>query len=181
MSRDHEKTSKFLSYVLRHKPDAIGLALDSNGWASVQELIEKANATGENLSEPLIHDIVRTNEKKRFALSEDGSKIRASQGHSIHIELGLEPKQPPELLYHGTASRFLDVIRSEGLKSMDRQHVHLSIDEITATKVGQRHGKPVILVVNAGDMWRAGQQFFLSENGVWLTDKVDVRYLTFPR
>ena len=128
----------------------------------------------------LIEEIVRTNDKQRFALSDDGSRIRANQGHSVKVELDLPPREPPELLYHGTATRFLDAIRREGLKAMSRQHVHLSPDEQTAHKVGQRHGKPVILKIKSGDMWRAGQLFFLSENGVWLTEKVETKFVKFP-
>lgn len=180
MSDRHEKTSKFLSFVLRHRPDEIGLTLDPHGWASVSDLIEKARAAKVSLTEELIREIVRTNDKQRFALSNDGTKIRASQGHSIKVELALAPQQPPEFLFHGTATRFLDSIRRDGLKPMSRQHVHLSPDEATATKVGQRHGKPVILKVKAGEMWRAGREFFLSENGAWLTEKVEMMYLEIP-
>ena len=173
----HEKTSKFLSYVLRHRPDEIGLTLDAEGWASVAELIEKSKSAGTVLTKELIEEIVRANDKQRFALSDDGSRIRAHQGHSVKVELNLPPREPPELLYHGTATRFLDAIRKEGLKAMSRQHVHLSPDEQTAHKVGQRHGKPVILTIKSGEMWRAGQLFFLSENGVWLTEKVETKYI----
>ena len=180
MKNPNEKISKFLSYVLRHRPDEIGLQLDAEGWASVSELIEKARSAGTILTPPLIEEVVRTNDKQRFALSADGSRIRANQGHSVQVELNLPPTQPPEFLYHGTATRFVDAIRRDGLKAMSRQHVHLSIDEPTAQKVGQRHGKPIILKIHAGEMWRAGQQFFLSENGVWLTEKVEVKYIEFP-
>ena len=145
-----------------------------------QSLIDKARAANVSLSEELIGEIVRTNDKQRFALSTDGTKIRANQGHSIQIELALAPQQPPEFLFHGTATRFLDSIRRDGLKPMTRQHVHLSLDQATATKVAQRHGKPVILKVKAGEMWRAGREFFLSENGVWLTERVEMMYLEIP-
>jgi len=180
MTDRREKTSKFLSYVLRHRPDEIGLTLDPHGWASVGELIDKARASNVSLSEELIREIVRTNDKQRFALSTDGTKIRANQGHSIKVELALAPRQPPEFLFHGTATRFFDSIRKEGLKPMPRQHVHLSTDEATATKVAQRHGKPVIVKVKAAEMWRAGREFFLSENGVWLTERVEMMYLEIP-
>jgi putative RNA 2'-phosphotransferase len=158
----------------------IGLTLDPNGWASVAELIDKAKTAKVSLSEELIREVVRSNDKQRFALSDDGTKIRPNQGHSVQVELALTPQQPPEFLFHGTATRFLDSIRRDGLKPMSRQHVHLSPDEVTATKVGQRHGKPVILKIKAGEMWRAGREFLLSENGVWLTEKVDVMYLDIP-
>lgn len=134
MSADHHKISEFLSYVLRHRPDEIGLTLDANGWAQVSELIERSRTASVNLTEELIRQIVRSSDKQRFALSDDGMRIRANQGHSVEVDLALEPKQPPEILFHGTATRFLDAIRQEGLKPMNRQHVHLSPDEATATR-----------------------------------------------
>jgi putative RNA 2'-phosphotransferase len=180
MSDESQKVSKFLSYVLRHRPDEIGLVLDANGWASVSELIERAKSASVHLTEQRIREIVQTNDKKRFALSEDGTRIRASQGHSIEVDLALNPVQPPEVLYHGTATRFLEAIRKDGLKAMSRQHVHLSPDEPTAVKVGQRHGKAVVLRVKAGEMSRAGRKFFRSENGVWLIDAVEPAFLEIP-
>ncbi len=176
---DLVRTSKFLSYVLRHRPDEIGLTLDENGWASIAELIERAKSASVTLTEDLISEVVRENDKKRFAISEDGTRIRASQGHSVEIDLALEPKQPPEILFHGTATRFVDAIRKEGLRAMSRQHVHLSADEATATKVGQRHGKPVVLQIRAVEMWQAGQKFYISANGVWLTEKVEAGWINF--
>lgn len=173
------RTSKFLSFVLRHKPEAIGLTLDDTGWVEVDELITRANANGEKLTRELIERVVAENDKKRFTLSEDGKRIRAAQGHSVYVELGLSPKEPPEILYHGTATRFLDSIRAKGLIAGSRQHVHLSRDEATATKVGQRHGKPVVLRITAGEMLRAGNKFYLSENGVWLTESVPVEFIEF--
>ena len=134
--------SKFLSLVLRHKPETIGLTLDANGWADVEELMERARQNGRPLTRPLLERVVAENDKKRFALSEDGTKIRANQGHSITVDLALKPQLPPETLYHGTASRFIASIRQQGLRPGSRQHVHLSVDEATATNVGQRHGKP---------------------------------------
>lgn len=169
--------SKFLSLVLRHKPEEIGLVLDQNGWALIEELIALANARGTNLSRPQIESIVENSDKQRFAISADGMKIRANQGHSVDIALGLKPQTPPERLYHGTATRFLDAIRASGLHSASRQHVHLSTDLATAEKVGSRHGKPVILTVDAGRMARDGHLFYLSENGVWLTESVPAKYL----
>lgn len=180
MSSEHVKVSKFLSLVLRHQPDAIGLTLDENGWADVEELIRLANQSGRCLTRPLVDVAVADSDKKRFALSEDGRRIRASQGHSIDVDLALSPADPPHRLYHGTATRFLDSIRASGLHSASRQHVHLSADIPTATKVGQRHGKPVVLVVRAGEMAAAGHTFYLSVNGVWLTDRVPVEFLEFP-
>lgn len=158
--------SKFLSYVLRHKPAAIGLNLDQEGWANIEELIEKADI---RFSRDMLLEVVATSEKKRFAISDNGQSIRANQGHSITVDLGLEPVEPPELLFHGTATRFLDSIQEQGLRPQDRKHVHLSADIETATKVGKRHGKPVILTIPAQKMHLQGHPFFKSENGVWLT------------
>jgi len=179
MSTKDQKTSKFLSYVLRHRPDEIGLTLDANGWALVSELIEKSKAASIDLNPEMLREIVRSSDKQRFALSEDGARIRANQGHSVQVDLALEPRQPPAMLYHGTATRFLDAIRKEGLKPMSRQHVHLSPDEATATKVGKRHGKPVVLRIRAEAMWQKGRLFYLSDNGVWLVDKVEVGFIEF--
>ena len=174
-----ESTSKFLSYVLRHQPDAIGLKLDEEGWADLSELIRLANADGRNLSLELIEEVVATNDKKRFAFSDNGSRIRASQGHSVAIELGLKPVPPPNVLYHGTATRFLDSIKEKGLIAGSRQHVHLSADRNKATDVGRRHGEPVVLIVEAINMHGCGHEFFISENGVWLTLCVPVKFLRF--
>lgn len=174
------RTSKFLSLVLRHQPEAIGLTLDAQGWAEVGELIRLANAAGRELNRPLLERVVAENDKKRFALSEDGKRIRASQGHSIDVDLALSAVPPPARLYHGTATRFLESIRSSGLHAASRQHVHLSADLGTALKVGQRHGKSVVLTVNAAEMAEAGHTFFLSANGVWLTEQVPVEFLEIP-
>jgi putative RNA 2'-phosphotransferase len=154
--------------------------LDQQGWAQVDELLEKANAHGVSLTPELLREIVEQNDKRRFALSDDGRRIRANQGHSIQIALGLEPVEPPALLYHGTATRFVDSIRQTGLRPGKRQHVHLSTDEETATAVGRRHGKPIIIIIKAGEMHAAGHSFYLSANGVWLTDGVSPEYLTTP-
>ena len=180
MSNDDQKISKFLSYVLRHRPDEIGLKLDANGWAEVDDLIACAGSASVVLTEERLRQIVRSSDKQRFALSDDGRRIRANQGHSISVDLALAPRQPPEILFHGTATRFLDAIRQHGLKPMSRQHVHLSPDEVTATRVGQRHGKPVVLKIKAGQMWHAGQAFYFSANGVWLTENVPPQFVQFP-
>ncbi len=172
------QTSKFLSLILRHKPETIGLQLNDQGWADVSELLRKMAAHGHPLSSDELMEIVRENAKQRFALNEDKTKIRASQGHSIDVELGLIPQQPPEHLYHGTVGAVLPAIRKEGIRKMSRQHVHLSKDQDTATVVGQRRGKPIILTVKSGDMHREGYQFFLSANGVWLTDAVPSQYIS---
>lgn len=166
--------SKFLSLVLRHKPEQIGLVLDSNGWANVDEILQKMQIDFETLQ-----IIVDTNDKKRFAFNEDKSKIRANQGHSLQsVDLQFEKQEPPEYLFHGTAIRFLDSIRAEGLTKQSRQHVHLSINIETALKVGQRHGKPVVLKIFSKKMFDDGYEFYLSENNVWLTDHVPTKYLT---
>jgi len=170
------RTSKFLSLVLRHEPEKIGLQLDPQGWVSIDELLSKA-APHLRMTASLLHEVVRTSDKQRFAISEDGTRIRANQGHSIPIELGLLPQTPPEQLYHGTATRFLESIQRQGLLRGDRHHVHLSADRETAIKVGTRHGKPVVLVVQAGDMHHAGHVFFKSDNGVWLVEHVPSAFL----
>ena len=166
--------------MLRHDPGSIGLELDSNGYANTHELIERARAAGVHLDMDRLRHIVATNSKKRFALSDDESRIRASQGHSIDVDLALEPVVPPQTLYHGTAEKKLAVIMQEGLRPMSRQHVHVSGDTETAHKVGSRHGRPVILEIRALDMHNDGLVWYRSANGVWLTDRVPVVYLS-PR
>lgn len=173
-------TSKFLSLVLRHAPETIGLSLDSNGWASVDDLLRHANAKGQKITRELLEEIVASNDKKRFAFSEDGSRIRANQGHSVTVDLALTAIEPPPFLFHGTATRFLDSIRAEGLRRGSRHHVHLSLEEDTAAKVGVRHGKLAILTVHAAAMHALGLPFYRSDNGVWLTEHVPVEFLTFP-
>jgi putative RNA 2'-phosphotransferase len=174
---DKVKVSRFLSLVLRHQPQKIGLKLDEQGWTDVQELLERINSHGLALSREQLQEVVETNEKKRFAFSPDGTRIRASQGHSISVNLALDPQTPPDALYHGTATRFLDSILVSGLQPQRRQSVHLSQDVTTAINVGKRHGKPVVLVIDARKMHDNGQQFFLSENGVWLVDHVHPQFL----
>ncbi|MEL6643741.1 MAG: RNA 2'-phosphotransferase [Pseudomonadota bacterium] len=167
--------SKFMSLVLRHDPGSVGLQLDGSGWAAIDDLVARSNG---RLTDQTVREIVATNDKQRFAISDDGMRIRANQGHSVEVDLGLAPVTPPETLYHGTSQRALDAILREGLKRMSRQHVHLSSDVTTATVVGQRHGKPVVLSVAAGQMHRAGIAFFQSANGVWLVTEVDQKYLS---
>src|ERR1700754_377933 len=177
MKPDLFSLSKFLSLVLRHKPDEIGLTLDSNGWANIEELLKFSVARGHPLTRAMIDEVVLTNDKKRFVISADGSMIRANQGHSIPVDLELPEIEPPDLLYHGTATRFVSSIRVEGLIKGSRQHVHLSADEETALKVGKRHGKPIVLLVNTGKMYQLGHLFYFSANGVWLTDHVPPDYI----
>lgn len=167
--------SKFLSYVLRHKPDAIGLMLDPEGWADIEELVTKADIT---ITRDLLHKVVRTSDKKRFTISEDGLSIRANQGHSIKVDLGLTATEPPELLFHGTATRFLESIKERGLLPQNRQYVHLSTDKETAFEVGQRHGKPVVLTISALQLHEQGHQFFQARNGVWLTEMVPAKTIS---
>ena len=169
--------SKFLSLVLRHDPARIGLRLDAAGWVDVDELVEKANTAGTPLSRALVLRIVETSDKQRFALCPEQRRIRANQGHSVAVELGLSPVVPPEGLYHGTAVRFLASILATGLSPRSRQHVHLSPDLETATRVGRRHGEPVVLRVAARALHDTGQAFFCAENGVWLTSSAPARYL----
>ena len=178
MSIDPVQLSKFLSFVLRHEPDAIGLTLDPQGWAGIDELIERGNAAGTRFDREDLQRVVQTSDKKRFSVSPDGLRIRAAQGHSVSVELGLSPQAPPAVLYHGTATRFVEAIRSEGLKPQGRRHVHLSINQATAQRVGQRHGKPAVLTVDALRMHAKGFKFYLADNGVWLTDQVPPEFLS---
>ncbi len=171
--------SKFLSFVLRHQPESVGLTPDVGGWVAVDDVLAAAQKKGFPLDRALLETIVAQNDKQRFAFSDDGLRIRASQGHSFPVDLGLAPLTPPELLFHGTATRFLEPIREQGLRPGSRQQVHLSSDEVTATAVGQRHGKPMVLTVLAGRMAQDGFLFYRSANGVWLTDAVPAAYLRF--
>jgi len=174
-----KNTSKFLSLILRHSPETIGLNLDTNGWAAVDELLLKMANHKHILSMEELFEIVETNDKKRFIFSEDRLKIRANQGHSIAIDLDLRSQIPPEKLYHGTVQKYLANIKIEGLKKMSRQHVHLSKDVETATKVGSRRGEAIILTIDTKSMHENGLIFFQSENGVWLTDHVPAQYIDF--
>ncbi|AFY40245.1 RNA 2'-phosphotransferase [[Leptolyngbya] sp. PCC 7376] len=178
MQSDLVATSKFLSYVLRHHPAAIGITLDKQGWINVDKLLLAIQQSGRNISLELLQEVVFTNDKQRFAFSADGQKIRANQGHSIDIDLALESQLPPQILYHGTAQRFLEAIQAEGLKKMQRHHVHLSPTLAIAEAVGQRHGKVVVLGITARTMHMKGHEFFLSNNGVWLTDHVPPEFMS---
>jgi putative RNA 2'-phosphotransferase len=178
VSKQLTEVSKYLSYVLRHEPQAIGLTLDREGWASINALIEGAAQQGKVLDRALIERVVSTSDKKRFAISQDGSRIRAVQGHSTEsVSISYEEKTPPEFLYHGTATRFLESIWKEGLKPGSRHHVHLSEDVQTATAVGQRYGKPAVLEIEALRMQQQGFKFYQAENGVWLTEVVSVEFI----
>ncbi len=173
-----KQQSKFLSLVLRHKPEVIGLTLDQQGWVSVETLLTQLAAHDRAISREMLDTIVATSDKKRFTLSDDGARIRAAQGHSVNVALGLAPTIPPAVLYHGTAEKNLDPIMTDGLCPRTRQQVHLSADTQTAKMVGIRHGKPIVLNVDAAKMQADGLVFFQAENGVWLTDHVPPQYLT---
>lgn len=179
MSAKHADTGKLLSYVLRHEPQTVGLTLDCEGWADIAELVAGAAQAGRVLDESLIHAIVASSDKKRFAISSDGLRIRAVQGHSTDsVNISFAEKQPPAILYHGTATRFIESIMREGLKPGQRQYVHLSAETATAESVGRRYGLPVILCVRAGEMHAGGFKFHQAENGVWLVWHVPVEFLT---
>ena len=171
------KRSKFLSLVLRHRPEAIGVTLDENGWVDVDVLLEACREKGQGMTREELAETVRTNDKQRFAFSPDGLRIRANQGHSVAVNLGLEPKTPPDVLYHGTTDRFLESILKQGLQKRKRHHVHLSRDPVTATSVGGRRGRPMVLHIDTARMHADGFLFYCSENNVWLTDEVPAEYI----
>lgn len=173
-----KETSKFISLILRHKPETIGISLDEHGWADVQELIQGINASGNHrIDEGMLEEIVRTDEKQRYSFNEDHKLIRANQGHSIPVDVELEEKTPPAVLYHGTGEKYTTSIDAQGLIPKSRLYVHLSSDVETAKKVGSRHGKPVIYTVDCSAMAADGYKFYLSANQVWLTKEVPVKYL----
>lgn len=171
------KVSKFISLVLRHKPEEAGITLDEHGWADTELLVDHLAARYPGFTFAMLEEIVRTDDKQRYSFTDDRTQIRANQGHSITVDLGLEPVEPPEYLYHGTATKFKDDILKDGLIPKSRQYVHLSDDIETAIKVGERHGKPVVFAIDSGDMYRDGFKFYKSVNGVWLTDRVPDDYL----
>lgn len=178
MTEQHKrKIGVFLSLVLRHKPEEIGLTLNENGWVSVEVLLHQMNGYGKKISMEELEEIVATNDKKRYQFSEDKASIRASQGHSVAVDLELPSAIPPQFLYHGTAERNVISILQNGIEKRKRHHVHLSKDEATAVNVGSRHGKPVVLTILSGEMAADGFKFYISENGVWLTDEVPAKYI----
>lgn len=178
--RRHKRVSKFLSYILRHHPESIGIALDSRGWVDVAELLRAAGRSGVEMTLEELRTVVKEDDKQRFAFSGDGLRIRANQGHSIPVDLGYDPVIPPDVLYHGTARRRLDSIRRQGLLRGARHDVHLSPDPVTAKQVGRRYGKPVVIEIQAGKMHADGHKFYLSANGIWLTGHVPPSYMRFP-
>ncbi|MEM7245045.1 MAG: RNA 2'-phosphotransferase [Acidobacteriota bacterium] len=180
MTSSSKRVGKFLSLVLRHDPARIGLTLDARGWATVDDLLSRLADAGESLTRERLEEIVAADDKQRFSFSEGGTRLRANQGHSVEVDLELVPRVPPDRLFHGTTARFTPSIRKHGLLRGERHHVHLSLDEATATTVGGRRGVPVVLVVDAAAMVAAGHVFFLTENGVWLTEHVPREFLSWP-
>lgn len=176
--KDSIRLSKFLSLVLRHRPEQIGITLNEQGWTEVDVLIQQMNRKGMAITPEKLQQVVETNNKNRFAFNETKTKIRASQGHSVAVELGYTPQTPPPLLYHGTSKKYLPSIMASGLEKRKRHHVHLSTDVATALQVGKRHGEAIVLHINAAKMQADGFRFFLSENKVWLTERVPVEYIT---
>lgn len=174
---DKTEVSKFISLILRHKPEIIGITLDSHGWANVNGLIQGIKVRYPEFSQELLEDIVKDDEKQRYSFDSGHELIRANQGHSIQVDLDLLPTCPPEILYHGTGIKYADSIDKEGLVHGSRQYVHLSSDIDTATKVGRRHGQSVIYCVDSRKMYEDGIQFYKSVNGVWLVDIVPAKYL----
>lgn len=175
-SNEDVRLGRFLSLVLRHDPGAAGIALDEHGWADVEELLAGVNRTGRKIDMRTLERIVRENNKQRYSFNEDRTKLRANQGHSIEVDVELREEEPPDCLYHGTATRFFHSIQKEGIRRMSRQHVHLSGSFDTAMAVGKRHGIPMVITVDARAMARDGVKFYRSENGVWLCEKVEPKY-----
>ena len=176
---DTKSISKYMSLILRHKPETIGIALDEHGWAKVSELIEGVSKT-HPFDKEMLEQIVATDSKQRYSFNEDKTLIRANQGHSIPVDVELKKAQPPEFLWHGTGEKYLASIEKTGLIPKSRLYVNLSTDEKTAIEVGRRHGKPFVYKVLSGKMFLDGHEFYLSKNGVWLTKQVPVEYLQHP-
>ena len=178
----HDKSNslgKFISYILRHHPETVGIEVDEHGWADTEDLINGIAKT-RNFNMQMLEEIVRTDSKQRYSFNEDKTLIRANQGHSIPVDVELEQKNPPEILWHGTAEKYVESINQIGLIRKSRLYVHLSKDYETAKTVGSRHGKPSVYQVNAKKMAADGYPFYLSVNGVWLTKEVSVRYPSIP-
>ena len=178
--KTEKRTSKFLSLVLRHQPQTIGIELDEAGWVDVETLLTALGKHGKPISRDALEQVVRNNDKQRFAFSPDGNQIRANQGHSVEVELEYEPSTPPKFLLHGTPAKFVAAIRAGGLKKMNRHHVHLHASDEVATAVASRRGAPVLLRVRSEEMHRDGHEFFVSRNDVWLVDHVPANYIDFP-
>ena len=174
---DLNNISKYMSLILRHKPDVIGIELDEHGWANVNDLISGIEKDNHGFNFELLEEIVRSDSKQRYSFNDDKSLIRANQGHSINVDVELKEKEPPEYLYHGTGEKYVKFINQDGLIPKSRLYVHLSKDIKTAENVGKRHGKEIIYRINSGRMYRNGYKFYLSENGIWLTKEAPVKYL----
>lgn len=177
---ERTRLSKFLSLVLRHEPDAIGIELDGAGWVSVDLLLRASTAHGTKITRSMLEEVVATSPKRRFVLSDDAQRIRAAQGHSVDVDLEYAIAVPPDVLFHGTIERVMAAIRSQGILRMSRHHVHLSLDAATARSVGGRRGRPVVLEVLARQMHEDGFAFHVATNGVWLTEHVPPAYIRFP-
>ena len=177
--KQQKRIGKFISLILRHEPQKIGLTLDDAGWANVNELLAGLKSKNHEISFDQLKELVASNDKQRYSFNEDQTRIRANQGHSLNLDLQLEAQEPPEMLYHGTATRFLDSINEKGLVKGSRHHVHLSSNESTAQQVGSRHGKPVVLKIASGEMYKDGYVFYCSENLVWLTDQVPTEFISY--
>jgi len=175
--RKKTRVSKLLSFALRHNPESIGVIMDDNGWVEISNLLDCLVREGLSISKTELEEVVETNDKKRFAFNDDETKIRASQGHSVKIDLSLDSEMPPVILYHGTAYASIPSIIGQGLIKGNRMHVHLSSDIDTALRVGSRKGRPIVLSVRAQIMHNDGYKFYKSANGVWLTDSVPARYM----
>lgn len=174
---DLNNISKYMSLILRHKPDVIGIELDEHGWANVNDLISGIEKDNHGFNFELLEEIVRSDSKQRYSFNDDKTLIRANQGHSIPVDVELKEKEPPEYLYHGTGEKYVKSINQDGLIPKSRLYVHLSKDIKTAENVGKRHGKEVVYRINSGQMYRDGYKFYLSENGIWLTKEVPIKYL----
>lgn len=174
------RISKFLSLVLRHQPQTIGIKLDFAGWVDIDDLLKAMARGGKGITREQLEHVVSSNDKQRFTINEEGTQIRAKQGHSVSVDLGYQPAEPPEFLCHGTPERFVPLIQAGGIKKMQRHHVHMHPDQSLAKEVGSRRGKPVLLVIRAAEMHRAGHEFFVTENEVWLTDHVPPEFINFP-
>lgn len=169
--------SRYMSLILRHKPEVIGITLDEHGWASVNDLICGIEKNNPGFNMDILEQIVRTDNKQRYSFNDDRSLIRANQGHSVNVDVELKEKEPPEYLYHGTGEKYVKSINQDGLIPKSRLYVHLSKDIKTAENVGKRHGKEVVYRINSGQMYRDGYKFYLSENEIWLTKEVPIKYL----
>jgi len=177
-----KRISKLLSLVLRHQPQAIGIRLDDAGWIAVDALVAalQRHPAGRGVDREALAQVVSSNDKQRFEFSDDESRIRARQGHSVDVELGYSPAEPPKLLFHGTPESVVPAIKASGLKKMARHHVHLHVDVETSRAVGARRGKPVLLNIRSQEMYQAGHIFYVTENDVWLTDEVPPQFIDFP-